>query len=96
MRRASLLVTLLTGLLCVSPALTAQAPSRIIAIGDIHGSIDGLTAILKAAGLIDSARQWTGGTARLVQTGDYTDRGEGTRAVMDLLMALEPQARTES
>ena len=80
MRRASLLVTLLTGLLCVSPALTAQAPSRIIAIGDIHGSIDGLTTILKATGLIDGSHAWTGGKATLMQTGDYMDRGEQTRA----------------
>ena len=28
-----------------------------------------------------------------MQTGDYMDRGEGTRAVLDLLMALEPQAK---
>jgi len=92
MRLPALLVALAL-LLAPAPVLDAQG-SRIVAIGDIHGSMDGLTAILKAAGLIDSARQWTGGTARLVQTGDYTDRGEGTRAVMDLLMALEPQART--
>ncbi|MDP2390145.1 MAG: metallophosphoesterase, partial [Acidobacteriota bacterium] len=37
--------------------------------------------------------RWTGGRAHLIQTGDYTDRGDGTRAVLDLLMALEPQAR---
>ena len=92
MRRASLLVALLAGLLCVSPALTAQAPSRIIAIGDIHGSIDGLTSILKVVGLIDGNNAWSGGKATLMQTGDYMDRGEQTRAVLDLLMALEKQA----
>ncbi len=68
-----------------------QAPGRVIAIGDIHGSIDGLTAILRTSGLADG-RVWTGGNATLVQTGDFTDRGTGVRAVMDLLMALEPQA----
>jgi hypothetical protein len=68
-----------------------QPPGRVVAIGDVHGSIEGLTGILRTAGLADG-RVWTGGNATLVQTGDYTDRGTGVRAVMDLLMALEPQA----
>ena len=37
--------------------LLAQASARIIAIGDIHGSIDGFKSILKAAGLTDAQRQ---------------------------------------
>lgn len=82
----------LCGLLAASPATVAQSPNRIIAIGDIHGSIDGVTSILKVAGLIDGANKWTGGKTVLVQTGDYMDRGENTRAVMDLLMSLEKQA----
>lgn len=82
----------LCGLLAASPATVAQSPTRIIAIGDIHGSIDGVTSILKAVGLIDGANKWTGGKTHLVQTGDYMDRGENTRAVMDLLMSLEKEA----
>jgi hypothetical protein len=73
--------------------VVAAAPPRILAIGDIHGSLDGFVAILTRAGLVDGARAWSGGAAMLVQTGDYTDRGEGVRGVMDLLMALEPQAK---
>lgn len=73
--------------------ISAQGPARIIAIGDIHGSIDGFKSILKATGLADGNGKWTGGRAQLIQTGDYTDRGEGTRAVLDLLMALEDQAK---
>lgn len=91
MRVTALLLALLL-LFAPGSSLDAQM-GRIVAIGDIHGSLEGLTGILKAAGLIDASRKWTGGTAQLVQTGDYTDRGEGTRAVLDLLMALEPQAR---
>jgi len=93
MRPTALLLALLT-LLCgpVQP-LTAQATARIIAIGDIHGSIDGIKSILRVTGLIDGTNKWTGGRTQLLQTGDYMDRGEHTRAVLDLLMALEPQAK---
>jgi hypothetical protein len=77
-------------LLVVVP-LGSQVP-RIVAIGDIHGALEPFVTILQKADLIDAERRWTGGTATLVQTGDYTDRGPDVRAVMDLLMALEPQA----
>src|SRR6187397_1067978 len=70
----------------------AQGSTRIVAIGDIHGSLEGFTAILAAAGLTDASGAWSGGRTQLIQTGDYIDRGAGTRAVMDLLMALESQA----
>src|SRR6187402_3516685 len=73
--------------------LSAQGTARLIAIGDIHGSIDGFKSILRVTGLADGSGKWTGGNAQLIQTGDYTDRGEGTRAVLDLLMALEDQAK---
>jgi hypothetical protein len=93
MRPAALLIAVV--LLCShGQALTAQATATLFAIGDIHGSIDGFRSILKATGLADATGKWTGGRAQLIQTGDYTDRGEGTRAVLDLLMALEPQAKS--
>jgi hypothetical protein len=92
MRRLALLLALC---LCATSlqSLTAQGSSRIIAIGDIHGSIDGIKSILTVTGLIDASNKWSGGRTQLLQTGDYMDRGEGTRAVMDLLMALESQAK---
>ena len=76
-------------------ALTAQnAPARLLAIGDIHGSYNGLTTILRTAGLVDEKLKWIGGRTTVVQTGDYTDRGAGVKEVMDLLMRLEREARS--
>jgi len=86
-------VLALFALLAPSPWVTGHS-HRIVAIGDIHGSFDGFTSILRAAGLTDQSNTWIGGPAQLIQTGDYTDRGEGTKAVLDLLMALEPQAKS--
>jgi len=67
-------------------------PSRVVAIGDIHGDFDALNGILKNAGIIDTSGRWTASDATLVQVGDFTDRGPRVRAVMDLLMDLERQA----
>ena len=93
MRRFGLLLAALY-LGCSLGPLSAQSSTRIVAIGDIHGAIDNFRAILKTAGLTDAGGKWAGGRAQLIQTGDYTDRGAGTRAVLDLLMALEPQAKS--
>lgn len=76
--------------LAVGPA--GQAP-QIVAVGDIHGDVDGFTRILRQAGLVDEIGAWVGGPATLVQTGDYLDRGDDVRAVLDLLMALEVKAK---
>ena len=65
---------------------------RTVAIGDVHGSIDGLLAILEASRLVGDEGRWIGGTATLVQTGDYMDRGANVRDVLDLLMRLERDA----
>jgi hypothetical protein len=91
-------VCLVLALAIVSPQVApapAQAPAgpRIVAVGDIHGAGPGLAQILQAAGLIDARQQWSGGTARLVQTGDILDRGADVRAAFDLLMRLEGEAR---
>ena len=73
--------------------LNGQGAPRVVAIGDIHGAIAEFKSILKTTGLADDSGRWTGGKAVLMQTGDYMDRGAGTRAVLDLLMALERQAK---
>jgi hypothetical protein len=92
MRRCHLAsFVLLAAFIAFIPLDAAPSP-RIVAVGDVHGADVAFVSILQRAGLIDSQRKWTGGTAVLVQTGDFMDRGTGDRAVMDLLMTLEAQA----
>jgi hypothetical protein len=73
-------------------ALRQEPSSRIVAIGDVHGAFENFVSILQRTGLIDANRRWAGGATTFVQTGDVTDRGEGTRPALDLLMALETEA----
>ena len=53
---------------------------RTIAIGDIHGCLDALNALLDAIG---PDREDT-----IVTLGDYIDRGPDGRLVLDRLIAL--------
>jgi hypothetical protein len=92
---AALLAVLALSMTAMAARDAASQPgrSRVVAIADIHGSLSGLTTILREAGLIDDHNRWSGGAARLVQMGDFLDRGAEMRQVMDLLMRLEGEAR---
>jgi hypothetical protein len=92
LRHPGPLVLVILGAWLALVRIDAAPPSRIVAIGDVHGADVAFAAILQRAGLIDSQHRWTGGTTVLVQTGDFMDRGTGDRVVMDLLMSLETQA----
>jgi serine/threonine protein phosphatase 1 len=60
-------------------------PERLIAIGDIHGCLAALTAILeKIAPQPDDV---------LVTLGDYVDRGPDSRGVLELLIELQTKCR---
>ncbi|PIN06457.1 Protein-tyrosine-phosphatase [Handroanthus impetiginosus] len=50
-------------------------PSRLIAIGDIHGDLPKAKMALKLAGLIGADDRWSGGSTAVVQVGDIFDRG---------------------
>jgi hypothetical protein len=68
---------------------------RVVAIGDIHGSYEKLTSLLKTTGLATEALTWKGGEAHLVACGDLVDRGSEDRAVLDLLRKLQKEAEKE-
>ncbi|KAI3450516.1 hypothetical protein Pfo_007181 [Paulownia fortunei] len=50
-------------------------PSRLIAIGDLHGDLPKAKEALRLAGLIGLDDRWSGGSATVVQVGDVFDRG---------------------
>jgi hypothetical protein len=71
----------------------APAAGRIVAAGDLHGDLDNAIAALSLAGVVDAEGRWTGGQTTLVQTGDVTDRGPDSRAIMAWLRGLRAEAR---
>lgn len=92
-RAATVAAVTASALLCAhSVRAQRQVPERIVAIADIHGDYEAFRGILNTAGLVDSAGAWSGGAAILVQTGDYLDRGQDARRVLDFLRTLEASA----
>ncbi len=65
---------------------------RVVAFGDVHGAYPALVELLRATGVAGPDLGWTGGTAHVVSLGDLTDRGPGTREVLDLIMRLQREA----
>src|SRR5262245_60479391 len=60
-------------------------PGRTIAIGDIHGCSEALTALLRVLSPIQEDT--------IITLGDYIDRGDDSRAVLESLMALADRCR---
>lgn len=88
------LLALATG----SPAVGESTPyewnavSRIVAIGDVHGSYDKLISLLQGTGVVDEALDWSGGSTHVVFIGDLIDRGPQELEVLDLVRQLQRQA----
>lgn len=80
------------GTVLAEPTETPATTSRVVAIGDIHGALGALSALLRSAGIVDEDDRWIGGTTTLVQNGDFLDRGENAVAVARLLRRLQGEA----
>jgi hypothetical protein len=92
-RRSTIIALCVLVQLTAWPALAGEGGAgRVVVVGDVHGEIEGLTSVLRAAELINSAGHWSGGQATLVQTGDLVERGTAVREVLDLVMRLEEEA----
>jgi hypothetical protein len=83
-------------LILVTLGAAAAQDRRVVAIGDIHGELTGFDSILRQTGIINEQHKWIGGGAILVQAGDVVDRGPKSRECLDLLRALERQARGQN
>ncbi|OGR91298.1 MAG: hypothetical protein A2V88_04765 [Elusimicrobia bacterium RBG_16_66_12] len=73
-------------------ALQPVARPELIAIGDVHGEISGLKAVLRHAGATDAKGCWIGRRLVVVQVGDVIDRGPRSLAAWELLARLQSQA----
>jgi hypothetical protein len=71
----------------------AQAPPRIVAIGDLHADIDAARRAFRLAGATNERDAWIGGNLVVVQTGDFMGRGHEERAVLDFLLGLQVRAK---
>ena len=99
--RALLFHTLLAVALSTAAISIAATPNqqwrwqaaRVVVVPDIHGAYTELTQLLKAIEIIGASLSWIGGEAHLVSLGDLVDLGPKSRAVMDLLMQLQHEAK---
>ena len=67
-------------------------PSRLVAIGDLHGDLEKSKEALRLANLINDSGDWTGGSTTVVQVGDVLDRGGDEIKILYFLERLHRQA----
>lgn len=70
----------------------AEAPSRLVAIGDLHGDVVATRNVLVMAGVMDDQDRWSGEDTVVVQVGDQLDRGDSEREILHLLESLGEEA----
>ncbi len=73
-------------------AAALAGPTRVVAVGDVHGDLARARAAFALGGLVDDDGRWSGGSTVVVQVGDQLDRGHEERALMDWLAGLRVQA----
>jgi hypothetical protein len=66
--------------------------SRVVAIGDLNGSLEALLGILRGLKLIDRNNSWKARGTHLIQVGDLFNRGGTARESLELLLKLQEQA----
>jgi len=60
-------------------------------VGDVHGYVEPLVQLLRAAGLVDKRIAWSGADARVWFIGDLVDRGPDGIGAIDLVMRLQEE-----
>ncbi|MEO6580918.1 MAG: metallophosphoesterase [Sphingomicrobium sp.] len=87
-------LVLMIAMLLFGAQLAAQGvPSRIVAVGDLHGDFAAWLDIARDAKLVDAGNHWAGGRTVLVQTGDMVDRGSDSLKIIRHLQQLDVEAR---
>ena len=74
-------------------AVPPPQPTRIVAVGDLHGDYGVWRDIARAAGVIGPNGNWMGARTTLVQVGDVVDRGDGSLKILRDLMRLQKEAQ---
>lgn len=68
------------------------APSRVVAIGDLHGDFTATLKAFQLAGAVDESGKWVGKELVVVQTGDQLDRGDDEAKILSFLKRLKGEA----
>jgi hypothetical protein len=71
-------------------------PDKMLILSDIEGNFKGFTMILRGAGVIDTALNWSFGNGHLVLNGDFFDRGLNVTQTLWFIYKLEQQAAQAS
>ncbi|KAG9093790.1 hypothetical protein FS749_013742 [Ceratobasidium sp. UAMH 11750] len=74
------------------PPKDGQFTRRIVAVGDLHADLVNMKKVLRMAGVINDAGDWSGSVDFFVQTGDIVDRGDDTLEMYALMDRLREQA----
>ncbi|MCH2147448.1 MAG: metallophosphoesterase [Phycisphaerales bacterium] len=77
------------------PPSTFKQPEQLLAVSDLEGNLDQLTAFLKKHGIINDDYDWDWGSNHLLFNGDSVDRGDRVTELLWFIRKLQQQAREQ-
>jgi hypothetical protein len=75
-----------------APGVPSPTAETVLALGDLHADLDNAEHALRLLGVLGADGHWAAGQATFVQTGDVTDRGPDSGAILALLRRLQGEA----
>lgn len=69
-----------------------RSPSRVVAVGDLHGDLTALSCILQEARLVNGSGHWNGKDSQLVLVGDLIGGHEDSRLLLNFVIRLQKEA----
>lgn len=74
------------------PWFVPATPPLLLAVGDLHGDLEALVALLLETDLIDADGHWRGGVHHVVLLGDLVGGRAESRLLVEFVMRLEEEA----
>jgi hypothetical protein len=78
-------------LLLAAVGLPASAGYKLVVLGDIHGDMEYLRAILEHNGVLDSSGTWLDPSTQVVSVGDTIGRGHQDQDVLEFVKEMSEQ-----
>ena len=84
----SMAMTCLAGWLLATEQVSPwewKGVARIVAVGDVHGTLHSVEEILRKSKLVDDQLRWQGGDSHIIFCGDLVGRGFYEKDILDLI-----------
>jgi hypothetical protein len=83
-----MLVSVALVVVCCTAAVCAH---KVVVLGDLHGDLDYLRAILQHNGVLDQNDKWISESTKVLSVGDVIGRGHQDKGILEFIKGMAEQ-----